>query len=428
VALIDQRRFDNQRSAYISAAEAAGTLGIKRETLYAYASRGLLRSVPCEHGRQRRYARDDVERLLVRRQARAGHGPVAAGALRWGEPVLESRITSIGPGGPRYRKWLAVDLAEQGVSFERAAELLWAPNEPSTQPGQKARTYPPWGAGLHIAVPVPAECSPITRMLSALVQAASRDFERFDAPDEAELHRARLVLPRLAASMGPKRAHHARASRSQPIAHIVAQSLDAPTDAATLRAIDAALVLSLDHELNTSTFAARVAASAGADLYACLLAGLATLSGPKHGGMCDRIEALLDEVGSPRRAAKVIASRTQRGDVIPGFGHQLYPSGDPRTSPLLRAAALLARPGRPRERVRSAQAVVRSMQRASRPGPAVDFGLVTLCGALGLAPGSATALFAMGRTGGWVAHILEQRAANFLLRPRARYVGGEDRP
>src|ERR671912_753006 len=95
----------------LSGREAAELLGVKRETLYAYASRGLVRSEPGGPGRGRLYNREDLERLKARHDARSGHGPVAAGALRWGEPVLESAITEVTPRGPRYRGQLATQLA-----------------------------------------------------------------------------------------------------------------------------------------------------------------------------------------------------------------------------------------------------------------------------------------------------------------------------
>src|SRR6185436_12773289 len=122
---VDQRGLKNQRSDFLSAAEAARFLGVKRETLYAYTSRGLLRSEPGARGRGRRYSRSDLERLKARGEARAGHGPVAAGALRWGEPVLATAISSIRVSGPAYRGQSAVDLARSGASFESVAELLF---------------------------------------------------------------------------------------------------------------------------------------------------------------------------------------------------------------------------------------------------------------------------------------------------------------
>src|SRR5262245_5721107 len=112
--------------ALVTAAEAAAFLDVKPATLYSYVSRGLLTSVPGTHGPSRLYARGDVERLRARHVARAGHGAVAAGALRFGEPVLESALTAIGEEGPRYRGHAAVELARQGASFESVAELLWS--------------------------------------------------------------------------------------------------------------------------------------------------------------------------------------------------------------------------------------------------------------------------------------------------------------
>ena len=112
--------------AYVSSREAARLLGVKAATLYAYVSRGLVRSVPSGDGRGRRYLRSDLARCKSRSDAHAGHGPLAGAALRWGEPVLDSALTSIGDEGPRYRGQLATELAAQGVSFEAVAELLWA--------------------------------------------------------------------------------------------------------------------------------------------------------------------------------------------------------------------------------------------------------------------------------------------------------------
>src|SRR5215831_350721 len=110
----------------LTAPEAARLLDVKAATLYSYVSRGLLPSVPGTRGPSRLYARGDVERLRARHVARAGHGAVAAGALRFGEPVLESALTAIDDAGPRYRGHSAVELAQSGAAFEAVAELLWS--------------------------------------------------------------------------------------------------------------------------------------------------------------------------------------------------------------------------------------------------------------------------------------------------------------
>jgi citrate synthase len=116
----------------------------------------------------------------------------------------------------------------------------------------------------------------------------------------------------------------------------------------------------------------------------------------------------------------LVRERARRGEAIPGFGHPLYPKGDPRAAPLLDAARSIAGKS---PVVRTVLSIVRAMREEGREAPTVDLGLVSLASALGLPRGSAVAIFAVGRTAGWVAHILEQRRADFVLRPRARYVG-----
>ena len=419
---IDQRRFNNQPSELLTGAEAAALLGIKRETLYAYASRGLLRSETGEGpGNARLYPLSDLMLLKARRDARRGHGPVAASALRWGEPVLESAITAIKDGDLFYRGSSAIELATQGATFEAAADLLWS----SPPPGDIPRANTAWigPAPEKLAALLPKGAPPLSALALAAAAMAPHDPERFRAPPVAELDRARRLIRCLAASLAlavdPKRT--AAALREESVAASVLTALGArKITKAALAGVNMALVLCADHELNASAFTVRVAASAGADLYACVSAGLATLSGPEHGGACDRIEALAAETGRPERARAVVRDRTRRGESIPGFGHKLYPGGDPRARPLLAAAEKLA-PKSPA--VRTLLELASAMASSGREPPAVDMALVALAAALGAPPGSAAGLFAIGRSAGWIAHALEQREAGFMVRPRARYTG-----
>jgi citrate synthase len=209
------------------------------------------------------------------------------------------------------------------------------------------------------------------------------------------------------------------------VAAAVCVALGLPARTAVREAVDRALVLSADHELTASAFAARIAGSAGCDLYACVQAALAVVQGPEHGGACDRIEALLQEAARPERAAATVRERARRGEALPGFNHRLYPKGDPRAPPLLSAAEALA----PRSTgVRTLAALVEAMRELGHQGPSVDAALVAVAAALRLPPGSAVGLFALGRSAGWIAHALEQRTAGYLLRPRARYVGPPSPP
>ncbi|RYZ43016.1 MAG: helix-turn-helix domain-containing protein [Myxococcaceae bacterium] len=419
-----QSRFDHRpepEEELLSARDAAALLRVKRATLYTYVSRGLVRCVPVPGTKENRYARTDVERLKTRHDARAGHAAVAAGALLWGEPVIDSAVSRVEPQGLAYRgRHSAVVLAREGRSFEDVAELLWSGTLPET-PGTKWRAprgpFPP--SMLSKLLP---KATPPAKVLATLVcLVATRDAVRFAAPPEQELERARGLLRHLAAwvcvARAPERVTQALRQKT------VAASLAVAWDVASPRAqavLDQALVLCADHELNVSTFAARVTASSGSGLYACVGAGMAALSGAQHGGACDRVEALLEEVGSPEQARDVVSERLRTGALVPGFGHRLYPAGDPRTPCLIQAARDL-KPDAPGVRV--ASAVLEAMRRAGHPAPSMEVGLVMVAKALGLPTGAASAVFAVGRSAGWVAHILEQREQGHLLRPRARYVG-----
>jgi citrate synthase len=410
---MDQRGFDNQHE-WVTAREALAILGVRRETLYAYVSRGMVRSARAPGERTKRYARSDLLGLKQRHDARSGHGPVAAGALRWGEPVLESSITEITADGPRYRGHSAVALAGEGCGFEATAELLWTGKRADDPVRFPRRPKLP-------VVSIPRACSPLDAMLAIVPMTALGDPDRFQQSLDAEIPRARALIRVLGAAVALPFGHRRAqiAASAETVAEGLAVAFGVRPTARVVEAIDRALVISADHELNASTFAARVAASAGADLYASVIAGLGALSGPRHGGACDRVEALVDEVAAPRDARAVLRARLRRGDSLPGFGHRLYPRGDARAELLLAAAHDL---GKKTARFRIVDAIRAANESFEGEPPTLDLGLVAIAAAFDLPRGAPLAMFALGRSAGWVAHIFEQRAQGFMMRPRARFV------
>jgi len=407
--MVDQRRIDDQR--WVEARVAARHLGIQVRSLYAYVSRGQVRSVPGERGRPRLYALADLERLRVRRDARTGHGPVAAGALRWGEPVLDSAITAITPRGPAYRGHFAVDLAAAGTRFENVAELLWSGFLPTGPVSWPRVAFSPAA----ISRVFPHDARPLDVMALLVSLAAFGDPDRDDRRPDMIIGRGRRLIPLLAAALaGTDTARLVRSLGASSIATVAARALGLDDDAAAV--LDPVLTLLADHELNASSFTARIAASTDADPYACVSAALATLTGVRHGTAAEAVARFADEVGSPEAARAAVRALRKRDQVPPGFGHPLYPAGDPRATPVLAAAARM----RGNRRSQTLLAIVAATTDAH---PSVDVGLAALVAALGVAPPAGSGLFAIARAAGWLAHALEQRAAGFMLRPRARYTG-----
>jgi citrate synthase len=180
--------------------------------------------------------------------------------------------------------------------------------------------------------------------------------------------------------------------------------------------IRAALILCADHELNVSAFTARCIASASSNPYAVVLGGLAALEGARHGGATARVGALWDELHRARNLERALGERLRRGETIDGFGHQLYPNGDPRASLLL---AMLPKS----KELTFARSLASGAGAVIGDAANIDFALVALERSLDLPSGSALALFAIGRTIGWIAHAIEQYEQNAVIRPRAKYVG-----
>ena len=394
---------------YLSAQEAARALGVSLATLYAYVSRGLIRSEAVGKTRTRRYHPDDVQALKERKEQRQEPQKVAERALHWGAPVMESALSLIADCRLYYGGHEAISLATT-CSAEQVAWLLWTGQ--LTDPAEPAVGLPAY-ASVRAARRLVAPLLPVDAFQVLLPLAALDDLAAYDLRPAAVAQTGLRILRLLAAvATGQK-------PSTQPLAQTLQQSW-VPHDPQVRACLNTALVLCADHELNVSSFTARCVASAGSTPYAVVAAGLAALQGTKHGGHTARVEALLQEVGTPPEARAVLTSRVRRGESIPGFGHPLYPAGDPRGAALLQLAST-ARPGSPA--VALATAVITEAGGVIGEYPTIDFGLAVLARALQLPAGGATALFAIGRTIGWIGHAIEQYQQERIIRPRARYVG-----
>ena len=378
---------------WITAAEAAARLSIRAQSLYAYVSRGLIKAQPDpDEPRRSRYRASDIAELAGRKARGRRPADVAAAAIAWGEPVLASAITTIADGRLFYRGRDAVRLAES-ESLESVARLLRGGHGFVLKQGEAATA----AAGGTMR----------ERAFAALARRAGADPPARGRASLALAIEAASLLDLLADSVADAPGEPAETAL---VHERLARAWRVDVHGADL--IRRTLVLLADHELNASTFAARVAASTGASLAAAALAGLSALSGPLHGGISARVENLAEEARriGPRAA---IEGRLARAGPAPGFGHPLYPAGDPR------AAALLSAFAPPSDLADLREAVeLTTGQRAN-----IDFVVVALAQRLALPPDAPFALFAVARCAGWIAHALEQIAAGELIRPRARYVG-----
>ncbi len=388
-----------RKSDWLDAHDATAALGVSAATLYAYVSRGRVRSetVPGS-ARRRRYSREDIERLKLRAERRRDPDKAAEQSLRWGLPILESAITLIVDGRLYYRGRDVAELA-RSHSVAQVAGLLWtgAADAGVFTPSARLPALARGTAGLPF----------MSRVQSLLPIAAAHDALAYDLRPRAVAQTGWRVLELMTGVAA------GRAARGATIDAALAAAWGVPRRAPLLRS---ALILCADHELNVSAFTARCIASAGSSPYAVVLGGLAALEGTKHGGATARVAALCDALRKSTDLRGALADRLRRGEPIEGFGHPLYANGDPRAAMLLEALPDTAE-------TRFAHAFAAAAESVLGEAPTIDFGLVALGRALKLPGDAALTLFAIGRTIGWIAHAIEQYAHAAIIRPRAKYVG-----
>lgn len=386
---------------YLSAREAARELSISPATLYAYVSRGLIRSEPVEDTRARRYRAEDVRSLKNRRApmdvGRGGDGGLPA--------ILDTAVSTITEEGPIYRGVCALDLAEE-ATLEQVSTLLWDANRADPF---AADNLPVVSETMRVVAAAAAEQASVARAIAVLALAGDSDPTAFNRSAEGRARIGARAMRLLTATLLNGGASAA------PLHRQVAQAW-APQEPKAAGLLRRALVLLADHEFNASTWTLRCAASTGLNLYDAVIAGLVALKGPRHGGAGPLAAHMVADLAEGDMAAK-IRRRVALGERIPGFGHTVYKNGDPRAQNLLAAVA----DAYPDDRL-SVQAPA-MISEAIGLHPNIDFALAVTMRTLGIPIGHEIELFAIARTAGWIAHGIEQLRDEKLIRPRGRYVG-----
>ena len=372
--------------SWISMDEACKRLKVRPQTVYAYVSRGKIEvtSDPADT-RRSLYRAEDIATLARRKQAGRKFETLATNTLFGAEPSIPTAISTFVRERLYFRGQDATALA-RSATLEEAAHLLWDAEQPvdfssTVRVGQPGRVA----------------------AFKSLAELAATGHSTHGRMTRVLHGESQTLVGLLANAFG------AQPGRL-PLHMRLTRGWKQPAQAAEL--LRTAMVLLLDHELTSSAFAARIAASNGASLPACLLSGLTTLSGPLHGDASGRVRALFGEV---ERCGEddIIAHYLSTGLPLPGFGHHLYPEGDPRAMALL---ALFDPPA----------VIARFIDKATRLTglhPNIDVALAALVTHCGLPDDAAFAMFATARSVGLLAHSLEQLAVGQVIRPRGRYVG-----
>lgn len=398
----------------LTASEAAARLGVKRATLYAYVSRGLLERTVALDGRTSLFDPDQVDAL------RSGRRRRAKGEL---STVIASSITRLDEAGHEYRDRPVAELISAGLSFEDVADHIWLASHRSSDwvlPGHLARDVDRAQAAM------PADTPSLDRLRVSVSVASARDGLRHALSPGSFVRAGRTMIGAMTRGLSAESdPEGSTAARLWP--GLIAPRGGGQHDGLApdrVRSLETALILLADHGLATSTFGVRLAASVRADPYSAVAAGLGSMGGVLHGSASDAVVRLLDrsnEVG----AEAAVAERLDAGDRLPGFGRTIYRRADPRET-ILRSAVERGWSDDPRlVTVWDLRDLV--VERTDQP-PNIDLALGALSWLGGFGE-RAVSVFAVARTVGWVAHATEELGEQPVrFRPAARYVANRDDP
>jgi citrate synthase len=352
--------------------------------------------------------------------------------------ALDSQICSVDgeKGQLLYHGYDVTELAERS-SFEEVAYLLWY----GRLPGKVE--FDAFLSGFTGSMDLPTETVMILRMFPRtatpmeVLRTAVSSMGHWD-PDsgntrlDACLRKAQRLTERIPLVVT---GHQRLRSGLEPMAPVSGKSIaynflyslhGTDPDPNAVAVLDAALMLHADHELNASTFAARVTAATMSDMYSSVTSAIGALKGPLHGGANEQVMMMLTEIGDPAKAEAYVLDALSRKVRIPGFGHAVYRTEDPRAAVLRGHAERLSEQTGDTRWFEIAKEVERVTRANTEVYPNVDFYSGIVYHLMGIPMELFTPLFACSRIVGWTAHILEQWSDNRLIRPRANYTGPVD--
>jgi citrate synthase len=398
----------------LTTAQAAERLGVKPSTIYAYVSRGILASRPSPDGRSSTFSVSAIEQV-----ARRGR-PRQATQLRSLDFTIDTAVTQITQQRLSYRGHDAVSLCAT-ATFEQVADLLLT--------GSMPRHYG-WATN---PLAIEQLSNPCDHLALIALETGSLDPLRTNLDRSSVANAARLMItaavdsrPTLGDGRTPRLVLGDEQLRSTLAARLWMRLSPRRPTVGTVNIVNAALVLLADHELAVSTVAARVAASARADAYAVVAAGVAAMRGPLHGGASRRVRHMLDEAMSSSSIDIAVSHAGQLDGRYPGFGHAVYKAGDPRADALLNMMRAQAGGSRAMGIV---DGVIATVRRRHDIHPNIDLALAAFGAVHRLPLESGETIFSVARVAGWVAHALEEYdAAPLRFRAQARYLTQPPKP
>ena len=347
--------------------------------------------------------------------------------------VAQSAISSIDPdeGVLRYRGYDIADLAENS-SYEEVAYLLLhgeLPDEAELGSFREALSQRELPQSVEAIVDGAATAEPMDVLRTSVSALAAADPDRADNGRDAGVRKATRLIAQLPTIIAR---HQRRRQGLEPVEpdpdlgyaeSFLAMLHGAPPGEAAVRAFDIAMILHAEHELNASTFTARVIAGTGADLHAALVGGIAALSGPLHGGANAAAMELFERFGSAERTPDEVRGMLARKERLYGFGHPLYRAYDPRATILKRISLEFSEEASEPNWYAITEAAERTVFEEKGLYPNVDLYSASVYTYLGVPTDLFTPLFAASRIVGQAAHVLEQQADNRIIRPSSEYVG-----